>query len=190
MAKKRTPEELEDDNERTTSIGLFFTAEAYWVGANTLVRSSKRVRRKVPFSDKPAYFCYYHAIELYLKALLRQHHGVDELEGNYRHSATKLMQRAKELGLHFDDEDVEVLGLMGETDAVIRSRYVRSGFFRWPTLEALNRTCKSLRVSVCGDLRRQGVNVRLVKPAPRVRRRKVAPKPKKWAGMPDGFEAG
>jgi hypothetical protein len=157
MARKRTPQELVDDNERTTPIGLFLTAEAYWNGASTLYRSQKRAKRSVLFGDKPTYFCYYHSIELYLKALLRCHHGVDELEKRFGHRAKQLMTRAKELGLPFDDEDVEVLTMMGETDAVIRSRYTRSGFFSWPTLEALNRTCKSLRVSVNAALKKSGV---------------------------------
>jgi hypothetical protein len=189
MAKKRTPEEIADDNERTTTVGLFLTAEAYWRGANVLCVSLKRTKRTLPFSDKPAYFCYYHAIELYLKAFLRQHHGVDELGGKFRHSTTKLMGRAKELGIIFDGEDVAVLGLMGETDAVIRARYTRSGFFRWPTLEALNWTCKSLRISVSAALKQAGVSAPLIR-APHRTGKRPKTKPPRTPSFPDGFEAG
>jgi HEPN domain-containing protein len=162
MAKK-TPEQIAEENERTSPMGLFHTAEAYWHAAKTLVRSNRRAKRKPAFSEKPAYFCYYHAIELYFKALLRVHHGVDELESKFRHNTTKLMRRAGELSVSFDDEDAEVLGVMGETDAVIRSRYVKTGSFTWPTLEALNRTCKSLRGSVHANLKASGVSLRPIR---------------------------
>lgn len=177
MPKKRSPEELAEDNERTSSIGLFLTGEAYWKSANVLYRSGKRRKHALsfPFSDKPIYFCYYHAIELYLKALLRQHHGVDELEDKFRHSATKMMNRAKEFGIALDDEDVEVLSLMGETDGVIRARYTRTGAFTWPTLEALNRTCKSLRLSVSAALKKAGVTTQLIRSFARPGKR-----PKPW----------
>jgi hypothetical protein len=189
VAKRRTPEEIADDNERTTTVGLFLTAEAYWRGASVLFIGLKRTKRTLPFAEKPAYFCYYHAIELYLKAFLRHYHSVDELEGKFRHNTTKLMSRAKELGIIFDDEDVEVLGLMGETDAVIRARYVRSGFFRWPTLEALNRTCKSLRISVSEALKKAGVSAPLIR-APRRTGNKAKAKPSRTHSFPNGFEAG
>jgi len=68
-------------------------------------------------------------------------------------------KRAAELGLDFDDENKEVLSLMVTTDAVIRSRYIQTGYFRWPTLEALNRTGKSLRQSVGEKLKAEGVLV-------------------------------
>lgn len=189
MAKKRTPEELVANNERTTSIGLFLNAEAYWSGANVLYRSNKRKKRTVPFGEKPLYYCYYHAIELYLKAFLRCQHGVDELEGNFRHRTIKMMKRAQELGISFDDEDVEVLIMMGDTDAVIRSRYPRTGSFSWPTLEALNRTCKSLRVLVHKGLQKSGVSVRPIYSSVRPTRRPKA-RPRHSSDVPDGFEAG
>lgn len=190
MARKRTPQELTEDNQRTTSIGLFLTAEAYWSGANVLYRSDKRKKAKIPFHDKPTYFCYYHAIELYLKAFLRHHHGVDELEDEFRHSATKLMNRAKELGIDFDDEDVDVLTMMGETDAVIRARYTRTGFFTWPTLEALNRTCKSLRELVSAALKAAGVTTPLIRRRGQKSKRSTRAAKIKTSSNPDTFEVG
>lgn len=188
MARKRTPEQLADDNERTTPIGFFLNAEAYWNSANILYRSNKRRKRSLPFGEKPSYYCYYHAIELYLKAVLRCHHGVDELQNKYGHRSSLLMNRAKELGVHFDDEDVYVLTIMSDTDAIIRSRYTRTGSFIWPTLEALNRTCKSLRVSSHEALRKAGVGVRPLRPAPLGRRPKL--RARRLPGFPDGFEVG
>jgi len=61
-----------DDEHRTNSVGLFHTAESYWRSAVAL-REAK-VRATHP--DNPIRLLYYHAIELYLKAFLRQHHSV------------------------------------------------------------------------------------------------------------------
>jgi hypothetical protein len=54
-----------------------------------------------------------------------------------------------------------VLDLMGETDAVIRSRYIRTGPFRWPTVEALSDTCENLRQDFGAALKGAGVALRL-----------------------------
>ena len=51
--------------------------------------------------------------------------------------------------------------MMSDADTVIRSRYLMTGFFHWPDLGALDRTCKSLRTSVAKELRTKGFPVRL-----------------------------
>jgi hypothetical protein len=102
---------------------------------------------------------YYHAIELYLKAFLRQKgHSVAELSAKFGHKTDKLGARAKECGLAFDDEDEGVFTTMGNTDAVIRSRYIRTGPATWPTFEALDATCEHLHHQVAVTLR---LNIRL-----------------------------
>ena len=81
MAKlKKAPEKIADHNDRTNSIGLFNTAEAYWLSASKLAAAEVRHG----FADLPVRTLYYHAIELYLKALLRQHYSVDELQSKGR----------------------------------------------------------------------------------------------------------
>jgi hypothetical protein len=67
--RQKTPEEIADDNERTNSMGLFNTAEAYWMSAVALQAAKVRAGH----ASQPVRFLYYHAIELYLKAWLRQH---------------------------------------------------------------------------------------------------------------------
>ena len=64
------------DEERTNSMGLFNTAEAWRLSAMAL--QAQRV--KSGHADQPVRFLYCHAVELYLKALLRQKHGVRKLE--------------------------------------------------------------------------------------------------------------
>jgi hypothetical protein len=148
---------IEDEAERVTPIGLFHFADSYWTAAKALKRSKARSSHR----ESPIRFLYYHSIELYLKAFLRLHgHTPDELRGRkFGHRTCCLTERAAELGLEFMDEDREVFSLMSTTDAIIRSRYLQTGFFEWPTLEALNRVCKSLRVSVRDALRKKGIAV-------------------------------
>ena len=79
-------------------------------------------------ADSPVRTLYYHAIELYLKALLRQHYRVDELQNKFRHNIKRMRAKAEKSGLSLMDEDREVLALM-KGDVLIRARYIRTGFF-------------------------------------------------------------
>jgi hypothetical protein len=124
MAKpKKTHEEIADDNERTNSMRLFNTAEAYWIAAHTLAAA----KVKGGFADTPVRTLYYHAIELYLKALLRQYYGVDDLSKKFGHKIVRMTKEAEKRGLFIMDEDRDVFALMSEADVVIRSRYIRTG---------------------------------------------------------------
>jgi hypothetical protein len=69
-----------DDDDRTTSMGLFNTAEAYRLSAMTLDEAQVRTGH----AAKPVQFLYRHAIELYLKALLRTGLSVEAVE-KFRH---------------------------------------------------------------------------------------------------------
>jgi len=157
VAKRRskTPEELADDNARTTPLGLFNTAEAYRSSAAVLEQAKLRGGH----ADSPIRFLYFHAIELYLKALLRQEHNVDAIKSSFGHSIRQLVPEAERLGLCVADEDREIFSLMMDTDAVIEARYVRTGAKTWPTLEGLNRTCASIREQVGKLLREANIAV-------------------------------
>jgi hypothetical protein len=78
--------------------------------------------------DLPGLFSQHHAIELYLKAFLRGNgHSANELSTKkYEHDIKKLSGRAAELGLWYLDEDKEVFAMISTTDAIIRSRYVKT----------------------------------------------------------------
>jgi hypothetical protein len=102
--REKTAEEIADDNERTNSMGLFNTAEAYWQSAHALAAA----KVKAGHADSPVRTLYYHAIELYLKALLRQHYGVDDLSKKFGHKITRMMARAEKHGLPIMDEDREL----------------------------------------------------------------------------------
>ena len=109
----------------------------------------------------PVRLLYYHAIELYLKALLRQRYCVQKLENKFRHNIKRMSKRAEALGLSITEEDRQVLDLMASQGVLIEVRYIRAGHKTWPTPEALNRCCISLRLNVGTLLRQNGVMVRV-----------------------------
>ena len=146
-----------NDNERTNSMGLFNTAEAWRLSALALQSA------KVPsgHAEQPVRYLYFHALELYLKALLRQKYSVDALEKKFRHKTKRIVQEVQALGLVIEDQDAALLSLMGDTDIVIESRYIKTGKKTWPTLDALERASKNIRDRVGELLRKRGVPVRL-----------------------------
>jgi|SRR5579872_858816 len=147
------------DEERTNEVGFFNTAETYWKSAEALYRA----KVKASHSLSPILFLYYHAIELYLKAFLRGH-GLSAAKlrsKKFGHQICCLSDKAAQLGLSYADEDKEVFSLMSTTDAIIRSRYTQTGFHTWPSPEALDRTCRSLREGIHKALTRKGAPVRL-----------------------------
>jgi len=154
--QKKSPEEIQDDNERTNSMGLFNMAEAYRLSAMALEEAKVRSGH----ADSPIRFLYYHALELYLKALLRRKHSVETITG-FGHKFRRLVTEAEKLGLSVMDEDREVFSVMIDTNTIIEARYIRTGPKTWPAFEALHRTCDSMRECVGGLLRDAGVMVRI-----------------------------
>ena len=143
-----------DDDERTNSLGLFNTAEAYRLSAMSLpIRHGH--------ADKPPRFLYCHALELYLKALLRQKHSMATVRDKFGHQIKLLMREAEMLGLIVRENDRTVLTLIDDTDAMIDARYIRTATKALVALEALDRTCKSIRDGVGTILRSNRVPVRL-----------------------------
>ena len=146
-----------DDDERTNSLGLFNTAEAYRLSAMEL----PALKVHSGFREMPVRFLYYHALELYLKALLRQKHSIATVRTSFGHKIKLLVREAETLGLVVGEIDRFVLALIDDTDAIIDSRYIRTGTRLLVTLESLRRTCKSIRDGVGTILRNNGVLVRL-----------------------------
>jgi hypothetical protein len=143
-----------DDDERTTSLGLFNTAEAFRLSAMALPDI------KHGHAEKPRRFLYCHALELYLKALLRQKHSVATVR-KFGHRISLLAPEAETLGLVVGDSDRAVLALIDDTDAMLDSRYIRTGSKRLVTLKALCRTCQNIRDRVGTILANNDVPVRL-----------------------------
>jgi HEPN domain. len=146
---------LEED--RTNSMGFFNTAEAFRLSATALEAS----KVKIGHADKPIRVLTYQALELYLKAMLRQSHNTETIKRRFGHDTKRLMEEAEMSGFAVTDEDRDVLSRIADTDAVIEARYIRTGAKNWPTLEEVKRTCNNVRNSVGGFLLKSGVLVRL-----------------------------
>jgi hypothetical protein len=156
MAKK-SPEQLKEDDDRTTSMGLFNTAEAYRLAAIKLGQPAVWGGH----AHKPVQFLYCHEIELYLKALLREKHSVETITNKFRHDTRRLVSEAENLGLFVTARDRGIFATLADTDALIEMRYIRTGPKALPiNLQALSQTCKSVRDSVANLLRNAGVPVR------------------------------
>lgn len=112
-----------DDDDRTIALGLFSTANSFLQSAMVLEdEHMKRIGHAGPIL-----FCYYHAIELYLKALLRLEHSVATLSSRtFGHDIERLVTEAESLGLVLAAEDREVL-LGIDIEAMLEARYIRTG---------------------------------------------------------------
>ena len=108
--RKKTSRE---DDDRTTSMGLFNTAEAYRLSAMAL----EQAQVEFGHADKPVQFLYAHAIELYLKALLRQGHSVEAIRKSFGHNTRLLVKEAEKLGLFVTAGDRDVFAIMEDTES-------------------------------------------------------------------------
>jgi hypothetical protein len=78
-------------DERTNSLGLFNFAEAYRLSAIALQLENIAHGH----AHTPVRMLYHHAIELYLKALLRQRYSVTVLTNRFRHDIKRMTQRGR-----------------------------------------------------------------------------------------------
>ena len=150
---------LEDQNERSSPLGYYNVADSYWAAASFILDQNLDTTHH----DNATRFLFYHSIECFLKAYLRcKGLSIQELAHpkKFGHKVNKLASKAKSFRLNFDDEDLEVICLMSNSDTVIRARYFLRGPFDWPHLDSLNRTCRSLAESVGMALKGEGIPVR------------------------------
>jgi len=82
---------------------------------------------------------------------------VKELIG---HKTIPLSKRTAELGLSIDDEDIKVFKLLDASNSVITARYLEVGYYSRASIEALERTCNSLRKSITYQMRKAGMPIR------------------------------
>jgi len=111
--------------------------------------------------EAPAAFLYYHAIELYLKSVLRLHGVSAKRLQNIGHDFQKLRARAEKYGLDLQGDDNEILKLMADGDIWSRARYLETGIIREPTLAGLRHTSSTLRQWAARAMREAGHPVRM-----------------------------
>lgn len=126
--------------DRTSALGLYNFAESYRHAADRV-----RAGRAAPLRfDAPIQFLYSHALELYLKSCLRADGlSIEAIKDRYGHRFTKLQGACASRGVIFEDEDIEVIGLVDGTN-YWRSRYIETGFMQVASLPAMARTADSL----------------------------------------------
>jgi hypothetical protein len=83
-----------DADERKTSMGLFNTAEAWRLSAIAL----QSAKVDSGFAEHPLRYLHFFALELYLKALLRQKHSVATLQRNSGTTPSGSCRRRKRSG--------------------------------------------------------------------------------------------
>jgi hypothetical protein len=135
---KRTPEELAEDEERTTAQGLARYAFEY-INAALLVDEHHGARPEQGFASPiPAYFLALHGIELTLKAFLR-FHGVSVQKlgtHEYGHDIRACYRKAKEFGLRdvyaMKADDLRAMLLLIALNERNALRYIRTGLYRYP----------------------------------------------------------
>src|SRR5262249_16237122 len=112
-----------DEIARTAREGFFNTAEAYRLSAMALEQNPVESGH----AAKPVQFLYSHAIELFLKALLRQKHSIKTIKDGFGHKFEKLEAEARGLGLGGTAEDRDVVAVTMSTDVLLEMRYIKTG---------------------------------------------------------------
>jgi hypothetical protein len=157
MAKKqRTPEEIADEEGRTTPMGLYNTACSYHVAAREL----EKLKLRGTHPSMPVQLLYFHTIELFLKSFLRLTHTVAQLSSReFGHRLPGLAKAAKEKKLVITKKDMAVIQ-MCDLDLVFGTRYIKTGFYVVPDMKDLLPICDRLRMRVRGKLKRNKIMVR------------------------------
>lgn len=141
------------DDARTTPVGLYHYGRSYRGAATTLVRS--KLAKKVTHPDAPRDYLFIHAIELYLKAYLRNRGVTVAQLRKLSHNFQSLAQEYEKHDGFLMDEDKDVLALLTAAN-VLGARYIVTGAFTRATTKALARTAKSLHETVRDALRESG----------------------------------
>jgi hypothetical protein len=127
--------------DRRPAFGYYNFAASYHVAADLIAEQGLRATHP----QAPAACLYYHAIELYLKSVLRLHGISSKKLQKIGHNFRELRSRAEEYGLDLQGDDSEILKLMAHGDVWSRARYLETGFIRVPALTGLRRTSSTLR---------------------------------------------
>jgi hypothetical protein len=158
----RSEQQSTDADDRTNPLGLFNFADAYRDAADFLAVGHAKALR----FDDPIRYLFYHSIELYLKAFLRQHGLTVVQMRDLGHGFAGLRAACTERGLWLTEEDCEVFDLIAAKGNYIRARYIETGFMKVAAIEALSRTAASLAEMVGSYLRAEGLRLKEIRQSP------------------------
>lgn len=151
-----------DDDDRTTSVGLYHFAESYRDCGEAL---AARRPDKLMF-DAPIEFLFWHAIELYFKAYLRaQGATAAELRTKFGHNLSRLHAACVDQGLSLSRYPEAFFDFM-DPDEAIEARYIRIGAkMAKPTVISLQGVTAEIRDAVAQALKARGQPVRWWNPS-------------------------
>lgn len=133
------------EEPKTTAVALFNYAHSYAQSAVTLEDN----QTEATHWNAPVYFLYFHAIELYLKALLVSFgHDLEDLRKTYGHRVRPLAELCQKQGLQLSLDAEQAIDLMSDTDNVITSRYIRVGNHKRLPFSVYYEMCLSLHEQV------------------------------------------
>ena len=144
-----------DDEDRTTDIGLFNYAVSYWRSAQAL----REIKLNATHPEPVVCFLYYHAVELFLKSYLRLHGATLKELRKWGHDVTTLAEKCRPHGLRFKSFDQTVFDLIDGD--MMKARYLKTGTFQRPKLEALERTTDRLWEEISIAMDEKGRPVRI-----------------------------
>ena len=148
-------DDKKEDERPELSIGFLNVGDAYYAAAAKL----KQLNLPTSHRDFPVQFLYHQAIELYLKALLRQQgYSGKKLWG---HLLKPLAKRARDKGITFDAFDWDTFRAMDHFGISEKSRYLRSGYYEnYPELIRLEIACENVRLLAERSIKSAGTPVR------------------------------
>jgi hypothetical protein len=134
-----------DENERTTETGLFHYAVSYNGAADYL---GKTGLLDVTHPEAPREFLYAHAIELYLKAFLRNEGMTVQELRSIGHNLERLQVEYQRKGGNLSENESAVFRLFAANNSNNELRYIQTGFYRKPSMEDISKATASLRRAV------------------------------------------
>lgn len=133
-----------EEDERTNAQGLFNLGDSYLASAHVLWTAGV----ECSFPDRPVRFLIYHAAELHLKAFLRAAGLTVAQVRKLGHSFSKLIAAARDQGLRVDEVCEHAFVFGEDTDDVMGSRYIRTGYRRWIETKDLGHCAAQIRRAV------------------------------------------
>jgi hypothetical protein len=145
-----------DKIDRHTPLGYYHYAVAYHAAADLIAEHGL----KAFHPGAPALFLYYHAIELYLKAVLLIKRGSAKKLRKIGHEFGALRSRGRRRGLKLGKIERKTLRLMAQGDVWSRARYLKTGSIERPTLADTAITATTLQAWAADALKAAGKTIR------------------------------
>jgi hypothetical protein len=142
LSSSRRVDEAQAVDPEVRAGELFDEAEAYWRAAVEL----EKVALSGPLASLPVRNLYYHSIDLYLKSFLCSRGLLpSDLDGRFRNDFRRMRRQCQKRGLLLEKPYSETLEYFVVTPLPLRLKFSATGFYRVPTVRALDELCQVLR---------------------------------------------